>query len=128
MGTRIHIVVSVGELLDKISILQIKAQRITDSNKLRNVRNELESLTQTRDSNITICREAAALCDDLHDVNSSLWDVEDAIRDCERRSDFGAEFIDLARSVYKFNDRRSRIKSRLNGLFKSDIVEEKSYT
>jgi Family of unknown function (DUF6165) len=116
--------VSWGELIDKITILEIKAARIADAAKLANVKRELQALTVVRDSQGTAPAEIAA---ELRQVNEQLWDIEDLIRECEQRGDFGAAFIDLARSVYKTNDRRAALKRKINDAMGSELVEEKSY-
>lgn len=120
--------VSPGELLDKITILRIKAARITDPGKLRNVRTELDLLERTwRDSGAAI----PAIAGDeaaLQAVNGALWDIEDRIRDKERDRAFDAEFIELARAVYVTNDERAALKKRINVALGSRIVEEKSYS
>jgi hypothetical protein len=117
-----------GELIDKITILHIKSERMRDEDKLRNVRYELVVLE-------TACREhlpdlpaLRTLEAELKAVNETLWVIEDDIRDCEARKDFGPAFIELARSVYKQNDRRAALKKEINLLTGSNIVEEKSYT
>jgi len=125
--------ISVGELLDKITILEIKAERIADPAKLANIRVELEALDRLR-RGLPLDRpgirrdEIAALVDELGQVNRRLWEVEDLLRDCERAQEFGAEFIRLARAVYKENDLRARLKRRLNEETGSELVEEKSYS
>jgi Family of unknown function (DUF6165) len=125
--TEIKVPVSPGELLDKITILRIKSQRITDPAKLSNVRLELRSLEDTWNSsayaNIDIDADVAALLS----VNERLWVIEDDIRDKERAQAFDAEFIRLARAVYVENDERAAIKRRINTKLGSKIVEEKSY-
>ena len=117
-----------GELIDKITILEIKAERIQDPGKLANVRHELRLLTAARDRSVPPSAELDALTAELRRVNLALWDVEDALRDCERDEQFGAEFIRLARSVYKHNDRRAAYKRKINELLGSAILEEKSYS
>ena len=124
---KIQVEVSAGELLDKISILEIKLQRIRNKEKLENVRKEHRQLTTTRDRSIDPTTEVERLCRDLRSVNERLWLIEDEIRVCERAFDFGDKFIQLARSVYHENDLRARLKRELNLLLNSDIVEEKSY-
>ena len=119
--------VSWGELLDKISILDIKREKLTDSAALANVVNERTALIAVRDQDGMLSSEARALCDDLRTVNQALWDIEDEIRDCERQNDFGDRFVELARSVYVTNDKRADIKRQLNIMLRSDLVEEKSY-
>ncbi len=119
--------ISPGELLDKITILRIKAQRMTDPIKVANVRHELELLEKTwKDSGaaaVDLGHEEA----NLTAVNEKLWDIEDEIRDEERAKRFGEKFIELARAVYFTNDERAAIKKRVNTLLGSTIVEEKSY-
>jgi len=120
--------VSAGELLDKITILQIKAHRIGEPAKLGHVLAELAALSARRDRAIAPSPELASLVDELRDVNRALWDIEDEIRRCEQRQDFGTRFVELARSVYRENDRRAAIKRRINGLVDSELVEEKLYS
>lgn len=122
-----HIPVSWGELFDKISILEIKCARLTSEAALANVRTELalldaETVTMRPDRT-----EIDALKVELKRVNTTLWEIEDQIRDKEAAQEFDAIFIELARSVYIQNDRRSAIKRAMNTLLLSDIVEEKSY-
>lgn len=125
--TDILVPVSPGELLDKITILRIKAARILEPAKLANVRLELELLEQTwresRFSGVDIARDERA----LQQVNERLWDIEDRIRDKEARQIFDREFIELARAVYVANDERAAIKKRINLALGSRLVEEKSY-
>lgn len=123
----INIEVGPGELIDKITILEIKAARIGDARKLANVRTELDVLSASRDSAVQPSRELAALTASLKQVNEALWDIEDEIRDCERAGDFGPRFIGLARSVYRRNDERASFKRQINDLLHAKIVEEKSY-
>jgi tetratricopeptide (TPR) repeat protein len=118
--------VSAGELLDKITILQIKSERITDLAKLHNVRVELEAL-QTVQTALPQSPELAELMAQLKAVNEQLWDIEDAIRLCEREQDFGPRFIELARSIYRLNDRRAALKRAINERTGSRLIEEKSY-
>lgn len=119
--------VAPGELIDKITILRIKNERISDAEKLKNVRIELDSLNATRAESVTESDELVRLDAALQSVNEALWEIEDDIRDCERDSDFGQKFIDLARAVYKTNDKRAALKKEINILLGSHIVEEKSY-
>lgn len=119
--------VAVGEVLDKITILEIKNERIADTAKRANVRHELHLLAQLARCHVAACDEHDRLMADLKTVNTTLWDVEDEIRECEARQEFGARFIELARAVYKTNDRRAALKRKLNELHGSAIVEEKSY-
>lgn len=115
--------VSPGELIDKMTILRIKSERITDPAKLSNVRHELEVLgAVARDLPPTPIQS-----EELYQINLTLWQIEDDIRACEARQDFGPEFIRLARAVYQTNDRRAEVKKQINLLLGSQIVEEKSY-
>ena len=123
----VNVAIAPGELIDKITILEIKAQRIGDPAKLRNVRNDLESLQATRDLSIVPSDELDSLTSELRSINESLWDIEDEIRRCERSNHFGPRFIELARSVYQTNDRHAAVKRRINERLESRIVEEKSY-
>ena len=116
-----------GELIDKITILEIKSERMTDAAKLRNVRIELDTLAATRDAHIEPSDEMTRQSAELKSINEELWVIEDDIRDCERNGDFGPEFIRLARAVYVTNDRRADVKKKINLLLGSSIVEEKSY-
>jgi hypothetical protein len=116
-----------GELIDKITILEIKAERIGDPEKIRNVRRELETLRSARDRTILSSDELATLTAELRSVNEALWEIEDKIRGCERSGDFGPRFVELARSVYQNNDSRAAIKRKINVLLGSRIIEEKSY-
>jgi hypothetical protein len=123
----VKIPVSWGDLLDKLTILQIKMERIEDPEKRRNVRKELIALDAVwRDRGVP-AQELEELVRQLRQINEQLWDIEDAIRLCERQQEFGARFVQLARSVYQNNDRRAAVKYRINRLLDSDIVEEKSY-
>jgi len=119
--------VSWGELLDKITILQIKSERITDTGKLRNIRHELSLLVSVRNQHSAFPVELKDLIKTLRQANEQLWDIEDAIRLCEKKKDFGDEFIKLARAVYHNNDRRAELKYQINVLLGSSVVEEKSY-
>ena len=118
--------ISAGELVDKISILQIKSERITQPDKRKNVQTELESLTRTRDRRFTSSRELDKLTAGLKEVNEALWTIEEDIRLCEAKQDFGAKFVDLARSVYQRNDARASLKRQVNELLGSRLIEEKS--
>lgn len=123
----ITVEVSPGEMIDKITILEIKTERISDPAKVRNVRIELETLTSARDRAVPGSKELDALTAGLKGVNVELWEIEDEIRDCERAKDFGSRFIELARAVYHTNDKRSVLKRQINELLGSRIIEEKSY-
>jgi hypothetical protein len=125
-GPTLSVPTSPGELLDKISILEIKAERIDDETKLENVRHELTVLCDVRRA-LTSSAALSALTSELKSVNESLWDVEDALRDCERGLKFGPRFVELARSVYRHNDRRSALKRQINALLGSRLIEEKAY-
>lgn len=119
--------ISAGELIDKITILQIKLDHIDDPAKRANIRREHDSLTQTLDGAIAPDAGIARLRGELEAVNRELWRIEDEIRDKERTGDFGPEFVALARAVYKTNDLRAELKRRINFATGSKIVEEKSY-
>ena len=125
MALAIH--VSPGDLLDRITILEIKAGRLTEPDARANVANELEALRAARDAHLAVSEELAALCATLRRVNEELWEVEDELRRHEASGDFGGGFVRLARSVYRGNDRRAAIKRSINALVGSDIVEEKSH-
>ena len=125
---KIAIEVSPGELIDKLTILEIKSKRIEDPAKLRNVRHELGLYQAVRSSRMPASEELKNLEASLQSINEALWDIEDEIRACEARQDFGAKFVKLARSVYRENDRRAEIKRAINALLDSEIMEEKSYT
>jgi hypothetical protein len=124
----IKVPVSPGELLDKITILRIKSQRMSDPDKLRNVRLELEVLQDTWTDSAYAGVDIGADVNALMTVNERLWVIEDDIRDKERAQAFDAEFIRLARAVYVENDERAAIKRRINLKLGSAIVEEKSYS
>ena len=126
-GHSIAVAVSAGELIDKITILEIKSERIADAAKLANVRHELETLDAARREAVTPSPGLDELTAGLKAVNERLWQIEDDIRDCERNGDFGPRFVELARAVYVNNDERAALKRRINELLGSDIVEEKSY-
>jgi hypothetical protein len=125
--TDLHVPVSPGELLDKITILRIKSQRIRDAAKVTNVRLELGLLERTWASLGTLTCEVTADEQALQAVNEQLWDIEDRIRDKEAARSFDQDFIELARAVYHRNDERAAIKKRINVALGSRIVEEKSY-
>ncbi len=118
---------SYGELIDKITILEIKKSFIQDGDKLANVTKELDILNQKL-SSLTIDDDIAKLKNDLYDINLKLWKVEDDLRDCERLKSFDDRFVELARAVYFTNDLRSTVKKKINTTMNSNIVEEKSYT
>ena len=123
----VSVTVSVGELIDKITILEIKAARLGDPAQRSNVTSELKSLVAARDAALPPSAELTELSLLLKRINERLWHIEDDIRDRERAKDFGPRFIELARSVYICNDERAALKRRINELLGSRIVEEKSY-
>jgi hypothetical protein len=124
----VTIEVAPAELLDKITILEIKSERIRDIAKLRNVHGEMSALAEVRDRTITGSSGLDQLISELKAVNLAIWQVEDELRECEERRDFGRRFIELARSVYRNNDRRAAIKRKINEELGSAILEEKGYT
>ncbi len=124
----ISVEIAFGELIDKITILEIKLERIGNAEKLANVQTEWQTLIKARDQAINASDELTRLSNGLKAVNETLWVIEDDIRDCERNSDFGKKFIELARAVYRTNDERARIKHQINELLGSRLVEEKSYS
>ena len=123
----IHVPISPGELLDKITILRIKSARMSDTAKLTNVRHELQLLEQTWIAAVPAGLDLAGEERALGEVNARLWDVEDRLRDQEAAKSFDAGFIELARAVYFNNDERAAIKKRINTKLGSALVEEKSY-
>jgi uncharacterized protein YukE len=123
----IQIPISPGELLDKITILQIKSERIGDPAKVANVRSELDMLQQVWDESVGEDEQIRALGAELKSINEALWEIEDDIRDEERNKRFGERFIELARAVYVVNDDRANAKKKVNLHLNSSIVEEKSY-
>lgn len=125
--TDIRVPISPGELIDKITILQIKSERITDPLKVANVRNELALLESTWRESPFSTSDVDAEWASLRRINEKLWDVEDLLREKERARTFDQEFIDLARAVYFTNDERAAIKREINTKLGSKIVEEKSY-
>ena len=120
--------ISWGELFDKITILQIKLDKLTSKNALNNVGREFKQLQSILIKYFPNSIEAKQLEEELKQINQQLWDIEDNIRDKERNRSFDDEFIQLARSVYIINDERSRIKRKINDIFGSEFVEEKSYS
>ena len=119
--------ISPGELIDKITILEIKSERMTDATKLHNVRTELALLSDTWRASAYSATNIDEEWQGLRGVNAELWDIEDLIRDKERAGEFDGEFIRLARAVYETNDERAAIKKRINVKLGSLLVEEKSY-
>ena len=125
---KIHIETSAGELLDKITILEIKKEKISDQKSLESINKERSSLESSVKKNIKINDEIKDLWAQLKDVNLKLWEIEDEIRLSEKNKKFDEKFIELARSVYKYNDNRAKIKSKINQLSGSSIKEIKQYT
>jgi len=123
----IQVPVSPGEVLDKITILEIKSERMSDPEKVANVRVELALLQETWNNFIKNDDKIQRLHEQLKEINEALWEIEDDIRDKERAKEFDERFIELARAVYVTNDRRSEVKKQLNLHLGSGIVEEKSY-
>ena len=128
---KIEVSISIGELMDKISILSIKKDKIKDKDKLDLINSELDmlntSISIVINNNEDRRKEILSLLDDLKKINSELWDIEDKIRECERKKIFDKVFTDLARSVYFSNDKRADLKREINLLFNSEIIEVKSY-
>jgi hypothetical protein len=120
--------ISAGELIDKITILRIKRDKIRDDASQRRVRHELDQLVQVRNQRELNTSALAALEEQLFEINLRLWQVEDDLRESERTSNFGVRFVELARLVYKLNDRRAALKKEINAVTGSVITEEKSYT
>ena len=123
----LHVQTSLGEFLDKLTILEIKSERIQDPAKLANVRRELDLLRALWRESPLSARDVSAVVERLKQVNEALWEIEDRIRDKEAARTFDSEFIELARSVYITNDRRTSLKRELNLALGSDLIEEKSY-
>ena len=119
--------ISAGELFDKISILEIKLDKVKNENNLQIINKEYKSLKESQDSNIETTEKTKKLYDEIKEINLKLWDIEDNIRICEKNKDFGETFIDLARSVYVNNDKRAQIKSAINKRLCSNIKEIKQY-
>ena len=123
----LSIPVSVGEIMDKITILEIKAERILDAEKLANVTAELDTLRPLVTHDALNTASIKALVAELKDINEALWDIEDDIREREYAKDFGEAFIALARAVYVTNDKRAEVKKQINLSTGSTLIEEKSY-
>ena len=119
--------ISAGELIDKITILEIKKAKIKNKDKLIEIEKELMSLNATMKKFIPDNPKISSFKDTLKNINLKLWDIEDGKRNAEKNSDFGNKFIELARNVYKFNDERARIKSEINLILNSNIKEVKSH-
>ena len=127
MSDQINTPISPGELVDKITILEIKKEFIDDVNKLKNINHEYDLLMQIYNNDVSITDGVDELKTKLKNINLSLWKIEDDIRDCERDKIFDNTFVELARSVYFTNDKRSKVKLEINLLLNSSLVEEKSY-
>ena len=119
--------VSAGELIDKITILEIKKEKIKNQDKLKEIIKELSSLSSTMVELIPDASKVKKLKHNLKEINLKLWDIEDGKRSAEKNKDFGEKFINLARNVYKFNDERAKIKLSINNILGSNIKEVKSY-
>ncbi|MBD1149953.1 hypothetical protein IDH12_00980 [Pelagibacterales bacterium SAG-MED29] len=119
--------ISAGELIDKITILEIKKEKIKNKDKLIEIEKELLSLNDTMKKFIPNNSEISKFKDSLKDINLKLWDIEDGKRSAEKNNNFGEEFVELARKVYKFNDERAKIKLAINSTLGSNIKEVKSY-
>ena len=128
LKTPLFVEVAPGELIDKITILEIKLERIREEVKLVNVRIELKALVKARNSSINSDVKLDSLSAELKSVNETLWEIEDNIRDSERKKYFGSNFVELARSVYVTNDKRAILKRQINELLGSSLIEEKSYS
>ena len=119
--------ISAGELIDKITILEIKKEKISNKEKLIEVNKELISLNETLKKSINNESKISSFKNDLKNINLKLWDIEDGKRSAEKNNKFDEKFIELARSVYKFNDERAKIKLAINNALESNIKEVKSY-
>lgn len=127
MADHIRVPISPGELIDKLTILQLKQERISDPVKLANVQVELQALRDVAMAHLPSSDSLTALWDGLYQVNADLWKIEDDLRDCERVQNFGDRFVQLARAVYVMNDRRADLKKQINLMLGSALIEEKSY-
>ena len=119
--------ISAGELLDKISILEIKLEKIKNIASLKEISKEYKILKEVQNSSIEVTEKLKTLFKKIKEVNQNLWDIEDKLRFCEKNKDFGKNFIELARGVYFNNDKRSKIKSEINKILMSNIKEVKEY-
>ena len=124
---KVSVPISLGELLDKISILEIKNKKILNESKILNIKKELNGLNKVLDELNINLSETNNLYNKLYKINLTLWEIEDSIRVLEKNKDFEEKFIELARAVYKTNDQRFEVKNDINKLFNSEYVEEKSY-
>ena len=119
--------ISPGELLDKISILEIKLEKIKDKASLEEINKEYKILKEVQNSSLEVTDKLKTLFKVIKEINLNLWNIEDKLRICEKNKDFGQTFIDLARNVYLNNDKRSKIKSKINEISGSNIKEIKQY-
>ena len=119
--------ISPGELLDKISILEIKIEKVKDKNSLEEIKKEYKILKEIQTSSIEMTGKIKDLFQSVKNVNVKLWNIEDKLRICEKNKDFDKNFIELARSVYFANDERAELKSKINKILKSNIIEIKQY-
>ena len=119
--------ISAGELVDKITILEIKKNKISEKEKLIEIQKELLSLNEAFNKSIPEEKLIKNQKEKLKEINVKLWDIEEGKRNCEKKKDFGDEFVKLARNVYKFNDERAKVKSEINRILGSNIKEVKSY-
>jgi hypothetical protein len=127
ISNEIYVPIGLGELIDKITILEIKAERVGDENKLGNINRELVLLRRTRQETTLSDTTLDCLTAELRSTNERLWNLEDTIRNCERTKDFGELFVATARQIYRTNDQRAALKRQINLHLGSTIVEEKSY-
>lgn len=128
LTTEIKVEISCGELIDKLTILSIKKEKITDIEKLKNVQHEFQVLSKLSTNLIDINPEQFDFFySELREINFTLWEIEDNIRKFEKQENFGESFVQLARSVYKTNDKRFEIKNNINSFYSSGIKEEKNY-
>ena len=126
-STKVLSEISPGELLDKISILEIKLEKIKDKNSQEKIKIEYKILKKIQNSSIEMSDKIKDLYRSVSDVNIKLWDIEDKLRICEKNKDFGKNFIELARGVYFNNDKRAKLKNEINEILKSNIKEIKQY-
>ena len=126
-STRVLSEISPGELLDKISILEIKLEKVKDKDRQKRIKNEYDILKKVQNSSIEMSDKIKDLYRSVGNVNIKLWDIEDKIRICEQNKDFGKNFIELARGVYFNNDKRAKLKNEINEILKSNIREIKQY-
>ncbi len=126
-STRVLSEISPGELLDKISILEIKLEKVKDKDRQKKIKNEYDILKKVQNSSIEMSDKIKDLYRSVSNVNIKLWDIEDKIRICEQNKDFGKNFIELARGVYFNNDKRAKLKNEINEILKSNIREIKQF-